>query len=226
MKQALIKFLEGVMTEDRKELMLEVLSQRTKYITVVLEDIFQTQNASAVLRTCDCFGIHDVHVIENTNKFNINPKVVVGASKWLNVNKYNQLENNTRLALQKLKKQGYRIVATSPHENDIDLEEYDLNLGKTALVFGTELSGISDIVKEEADDFLKIPMYGYSESFNISVAAAISVHHLTHQMRKSNLHWHLTANERDDIYIDWMKKSIKKSDLLVQEFYERHTNNK
>lgn len=221
MKQALIEFLEDVMTNERKEVMLNVLSQRTRYLTVVLENIFQTQNASAVLRTCDCFGIQDVHIIENSNQFNINPQVVVGASKWLNLHKYNEQENNTRAVLQKLKQKGYRIVATTPHDKDINLEDYDLNLGKTALVFGTELTGISNIVEEEADDFLKIPMYGYSESFNISVAAAIIIHHLTHKMRQSNLKWQLNPEEKDTLYIDWMQKSIKKSDLLIKEFHER-----
>nr|WP_321452484.1 RNA methyltransferase [uncultured Carboxylicivirga sp.] len=222
MKQALIEFLENVMTEERKEMMLQILHERTRYITVVLEDIYQTQNASAVLRSCDCFGIQDVHVIENRNEFNINPKVVVGTTKWIDIHRYNEKENNTRDSLQSLKKQGYKIVATSPHDNDINLEDYNLDLGKTALVFGTELTGISDIVKEEADYFLKIPMYGFAESLNISVAAAITLHYLTHKMRNSDINWQLPKDEADNLYIDWMKKSIKKSDLLVQEFIERH----
>ncbi|MCU4164798.1 TrmH family RNA methyltransferase [Carboxylicivirga caseinilyticus] len=226
MKQALIEFLGKVMTEDRRETMINIINDRTRYLTVVLEDIFQTQNASAVLRSCDCFGVQDVHIIENRNSFNINPKVVVGTTKWLDIYRYKEQENNTRKALKDLKKQGYRIVATSPHHNDINLEEYDLNLGKTALVFGTELTGISDIVKEEADDFLKIPMHGFAESLNISVAAAISLHHLTYKLRQSNINWQLAPEERDDLYIDWMKKSIKKSDLLIQEFEERYTNQK
>jgi len=221
MKQALIEFLLDVMTDDRKDLMLNILHQRTRYLTVVLEDIFQTQNASAVLRSCDGFGVQDVHIIENRNSFNINPKVVVGTTKWLNLYRYNEKENNTREAIRHLKKQGYRIVATSPHDNDVTLDDLDLSAGKTALVFGTELTGISDIVKEEADDFLRIPMYGFAESLNISVAAAVTIHHLTHKLRKSDIKWQLPKNESDDLYIDWMKKSIKKSDLLIREFYER-----
>lgn len=221
MKKALIEFLENAMTDERKEVMQNILNQRTKYLTVVLEDIYQTQNASAVLRTCDCFGIQDIHIIENRNEFNINPKVVVGSTKWLNLKRYNEQENNTKSAIKQLKQDGYRIVATSPHENDVNLEDYDLSQGKTALVFGTELTGISKIIEEEADDFIKIPMYGYSESLNISVAAAISIHHLTYHMRQSKLEWQLTNDEADDLYIEWMMKSIKKSKLLVEEFYNR-----
>lgn len=226
MKKALIEFLENVMTEERKEQMRYVLSQRTKYLTVVLEDIYQTQNASAVLRTCDCFGVQDVHIIENRNQFDINPKVVIGSTKWLTLNKYNQEVNNTRTTLQHLKRNGYKIVATSPHDNDYNLEDLPIIDGKMAIVFGTEHTGISDIVKQEADAFMKIPMVGYSESFNISVAAAISIHHLTLKMRQSNIKWQLSEEESQDIHLDWMQKSIKKCDLLIEEFYERNKEHK
>ncbi len=226
MKKALIEFLEEVMTEERRDQMREVLSHRMKYLTVVLEDIYQTQNASAVLRTCDCFGVQDVHVIENRNKFDINPKVVIGSTKWLTINKYNENENNSRQAIQELKSKGYKIVATSPHDNDIDLEQYPIEDCKTALVFGTEFTGISDIVKEEADAFIKIPMFGYSESLNISVAAAVSIHHLTHRLRQSDINWELTEEESQNIHFDWLQKSIKKCDLVVKEFYERNKEGK
>lgn len=222
MKRALIDFLENVMTDDRREQMRSVLSQRTLHLTVVLEDIYQTQNASAVLRTCDCFGVQDVHIIENRNTFDVNPKVVIGSSKWLSLKKYNQAENNTRQALQELKKEGYKIVATSPHDDDINLEDYPIENHKTALVFGTELTGISEIVKDEADAFIKIPMVGYSESLNISVAAAVSIHHLGLRLRNSNALWQLNEEESQNIHLDWLQKSIKKCELLVQEFYERN----
>ncbi|MBI9015598.1 MAG: RNA methyltransferase [Clostridiales bacterium] len=200
--------------------MAQVLAHRTKYVTVVLEDIFQPQNASAVLRTCDCFGIQDVHIIENRNEFNVDPEVVMGSSKWISIHRYNQQQNNTREAIQKLKKQGYRIVATSPHKDDVNLESLDLNAGKLALVFGTELTGISDIVREEADEFMKIPMYGFTESFNISVSAAISMHHLKHRLHQSSIDWQLSEADRQQVYLQWLKQSIKKSDLLVDKFYK------
>jgi len=213
-------FLERFMTDERRDQMAQVLAQRTKYLTVVLEDIFQPQNASAVLRTCDCFGIQDVHIIENRNEFNIDPEVVMGSSKWISIHRYNQKQNNTREAIQKLKKQGYRIVATSPHKDDVNLESLDLNAGKLALVFGTELTGISDIVREEADEFMKIPMYGFTESFNISVSAAISMHHLKHKLQQSSIDWQLSEADRQGVYLQWLKRSVKKSDLLVDKFYK------
>ena len=140
--KGLIEYLSSVITEERYVQIQKVLQNRTRYLTVVLEDIYQSQNASAVLRTCDCFGIQDVHIIENKNEYNINPDVVQGASKWLSLSYYNERENNTLDAINKLKADGYRIVATTPHTNDVNLEEFDINSGKIALVFGTELTGI------------------------------------------------------------------------------------
>lgn len=214
------KFLEQFVTDERKQQMKEVLQYRTKYLTVVLEDIFQPQNASAVIRSCDCFGIQDIHVIENKNEYNINPDVVMGSSKWVSLHRYNQQKNNTREALKQLKNKGYRIVATTPHHDDVNLEDLNLDTGKLALVFGTELTGISDIVKEEADEYMKIPMFGFTESFNISVSAAVSLHHLKHKLHQSSINWQLNTDDYNLIYNQWLRRSIKKSDLLVKKYHQ------
>ena len=139
---------------------------RTRYLTVVLEDIFQSQNASAVLRTCDCFGIQDVHIIENRNPYEINPDVELGSAKWLNMNRYNKSGHNTLEAFTELRKKGYKIIATSPHKNDLMIQDLPIE-HKIALVFGSEREGLSDIALQNADAFVKIPMYGFTESFNI-----------------------------------------------------------
>jgi tRNA (guanosine-2'-O-)-methyltransferase len=220
MNKELIDFLSSFITDNRYSQLREVLKNRTRYITVVLEDIYQSQNASAVLRTCDCFGIQDVHIIENKNEYKINPDVALGASKWLSMNYYNKTENNTLDAINKLKADGYRIVATTPHTNDVNLEDFSLSDGKTALVFGTELTGISDIVYENADEFMKIPMYGFTESFNISVSAAVILHHLTYKLRNSDIDWQLEEDESDKLLLNWIRSSIKKSKLLEKRFYE------
>ncbi|MEA3450497.1 MAG: RNA methyltransferase [Bacteroidota bacterium] len=186
-----IEILEKFVTDKRKERFAEVLSNRTRYATVVLEDLFQPHNASAVLRSCDLFGVQDIHVIENQNEYTVNPEIAVGASKWLNTIKYNQQENNTLDAINKLKKQGYRIVATTPHTNDVELKDFDISKGKFALVFGSELPGITDIVRENADEFLKINMYGFTESFNISVSVALVLRELIEKLHKSDINWKL-----------------------------------
>ncbi len=217
--KGLIEYLSSVVTEERYVQIQKVLQNRTRYLTVVLEDIYQSQNASAVLRTCDCFGIQDVHIIENENEYNINPDVVQGASKWLSLNYYNKKENNTLDAINKLKADGYRIIATTPHTNDVNLEEFDISSGKTALVFGTELTGISETVKENADGFLKIPMYGFTESFNISVSAAIILHHLVFKLNESGVNWKLLPEESEDLLLNWLRISVKKSELVEKRYY-------
>jgi tRNA (guanosine-2'-O-)-methyltransferase len=220
----LIKYLEQFITTERLELFHKLLNQRTRYITVVLEDIYQSQNASAVLRTADCFGIQDVHIIENKNKYQINPDVALGASKWLNLVKYNQQKNNTLEAISHLRQKGYRIVATTPHTQDVSLEDFDLTQGKTALFFGTELKGLSNEMIDHADEFLKIPMFGFTESFNISVSAAIILHHLTTSLRKSEINWQLSDHEKEEILLTWLKKTIKKSSLLIDDFLSKKNN--
>ncbi len=220
MQTELFNFLSPHITEKRLSLFNRIIEYRTKYITVVLEDIFQPQNASAVLRSCDCFGIQDVHIIENRNEFEIDTEVSLGSSKWLSLNKYNQEENNSLAAIKHLKKNGYRIVATTPHLNDQELPDFDLSKGKTALVFGTELQGISDTIMNEADEFLKIPMFGFTESFNISVSAAVVMHHLTDKLRRSDINWRLTEEEKTEKKIEWIRSTLKKSELIEKRFWE------
>lgn len=217
----LIYHFERFVLPRRKNLINTLIRFRTKYITVVLEDIFQPQNASAVLRTCDCFGIQDVHIIENKNKYRLNPEVTLGANKWLTLYYYNKGENNSLTAIQSLKEKGYRIAATTPHVNGTNLEDFDLHKGKIALVFGTELKGLSDSVISKADEYIKIPMQGFTESFNISVSAAIILHHLTYKLRKSNLEWHLSENEMKEVKLAWLRKSVKNSKLLEKEFMKK-----
>ncbi len=211
-----IEILKKFVTEERFAKFLDVLKYRTRYATVVLEDIYQPHNASAVLRSCEIFGVQDIHIIENRNKYNPNPDVAVGASKWLNLIKYNGKENNTIDAIKKLKSQGYRIVATTPHRNDTELKEFDIERGKFALVFGSEMPGISDIVFENSDEFLRIDMYGFTESFNISVSVAIVLHYLIEKLHKSDINWQLTEKEKKEILLKWLKNSVKDADNILK----------
>ena len=220
MHSELLNYLSTLITPERLKLFDRIIEDRTRYITVVLEDIFQSQNASAVLRSCDCFGIQDVHIIENRNKFTLDTEVSLGSSKWLTMKKYNKKENNSLNAIKQLKKQGYKIVATTPHINDLELNNFNITSQKTALVFGSELPGVSEIIMNEADEFLKIPMYGFTESFNISVSAAIILHHLTLKMRNSEVKWHLNDVEKTEIKLQWLRNSIKKVKLIEKHFLE------
>ncbi|TNF45526.1 MAG: TrmH family RNA methyltransferase [Bacteroidetes bacterium] len=221
MKKELLQYLSAVVNPERLSLFNRIIENRTNYITVVLEDIFQPQNASAVLRSCDCLGIQNVHVIENRNEFQVDTEVTMGSSKWLTINRHSNNKNNSAEAIQHLKKMGYRIVATSPHSNDVDLPNFDIEKGKIALVFGSELPGISKVIMQEADEFLKIPMYGFTESYNISVSAAIILFHLTEKMRNSQtIDWQLSEDEKVDIKLQWIRNSVKKSKLIENRFWE------
>lgn len=216
--EALIEHFLKCITDERKALFEELIQKRTKYLTVVLENIYQPLNASAVLRSCDCFGIQDVHVIENYNEFKADKEVAMGASNWLTVNRYEKNENNTLDCIQSLKNRGYRIVATSPHNSQTDLINFDLSKGKTALFFGAELEGLSNLVLENADEYLHIPMYGFTESFNLSVSAAICLYEIRMKMEKENIKWQMTKDEKNQVLLDWLRCSIDRSEIVEDDF--------
>ena len=216
--EALIDHFLKCITDERKALFEELIQKRTKYLTVVLENIYQPLNASAVLRSCDCFGIQDVHVIENYNEFKPDREVAMGASNWLTVNRYDKNENNTLYCIQSLKNKGYRIVATSPHNSQTELINFDLSKGKTALFFGTEVEGLSDVVLENADEHLHIPMYGFTESFNLSVSAAICLYEMRMKMEKENIKWHMTEDEKNQVLLNWLRYSIDRSEIVEEDF--------
>lgn len=220
MNKELVNYLSQFVSETRRTKFDEVLNFRTRHITIVLEDLYQPHNASAVLRSCDIFGIQDIHIIENKNAYTVNKDIAMGAPKWLNLHKYRNSENNTLEAIKNLKAKGYRIVATSPNKNDVTIE--NLSVEKPlALFFGTELTGISETVLEHADEFVKIPMFGFTESFNISVSAALCIHALTSDLHKSDIDWHLSTAEKDELLLTWLRKSIRKVELIEKDFFEK-----
>ena len=189
--EALIDYFLKCITDERKALFEELIQKHTKYLSVVLENIYQPLNASAVLRSCDCFGIQDIYVIQNYNEFKPDREVAMGASNWLTINSYDKNENNTLECIQSLKNMGYRIVATSPCNSQTDLINFDLSKGKIALFFGAEIEGLSDLVLESADEHLHIPMYGFTKSFNLSVSAAICLYEMRMKMEKENIKWYM-----------------------------------
>ena len=217
----IIELLTNYITTDRLATLNKVLDERTEYISVVLEDIFQTHNASAVLRSCDCFGIQNVSFIENRYSYMENKDVAMGSSQWLSIRRFNQKENNTLDAISAMRNAGYRIVATTPHTNDILIKDLDLSKGKIALFFGSEKPGLSDIVMQNADEFVRIPMYGFTESFNISVSAALCLYELTAKLRNLNIDWHLSPQIRTDLLAQWMKLSARSAEGLIREYEKR-----
>lgn len=218
----LIDHLSGFITENRLSLFRKVLGERTRYITVVLEDIYQSQNASAVLRTCDCTGIQDVHIVEQQNEYEINRDVALGSNQWLTMHYYNEGSDNIFAAVQALKKSGYRIVATSPHKEGRSPESFDLSKGKAALLFGTELDGLTDRALELADEYIAIPMVGFTESYNISVSAALALYSLRKRLEGSTLAWKISEDERNELLLNWLRNSIRMSGKIEAKFLKEH----
>jgi tRNA (guanosine-2'-O-)-methyltransferase len=221
MTKELIEYLSQFVSDTRKEKFEQVLNYRTRHITIALEDLYQPHNASAVLRSCDIFGIQDIHIIENKHAYTVNKDIAMGSPKWLNLHKYRKAENNTLDCINSLKSKGYRIVATSLHEKGYEIK--DLPVDKPlALFFGTELTGISETVQEHADEFVMIPMYGFTESFNISVSAALCLHTMVTRLhQKTDIDWHLKEEEKDELRLNWLRKSIAKVELIEKDYLKK-----
>ena len=208
-----LNYLETILTENRSAKFLDVLSRRTKHFTVAIEDVFQLHNASAVMRSCEIFGIQELNIIEEKYGKTIDKEIAMGAQKWVDVNRF----NTTGACIADLKQKGYRIIATSPHENSCLLEDFDISQ-PAALFFGTERLGLSEDVLSQADGYLKIPMFGFTESINVSSSAAIIIQSLSSRLRHSDIKWQLTEDEMLEKRIDWARKSIKDIDYITQRY--------
>tara|TARA_B100000963_G_scaffold236775_1_gene207003 strand:+ start:8821 stop:9501 length:681 start_codon:yes stop_codon:yes gene_type:complete len=215
--ESLINHLKKFIVDERKELFEKKIKERTQHLTIVLENIYQGRNISASIRSADCFGIQDVHIIENNNFFNQDTSVSIGSEKWISLFRYNKKKENTKKTINKLKKDGYKIVVTTPHAKKKTLFDVDISQ-KIALLFGSEGDGCSETALNLADEQIKIPLYGFSESFNISVSVALCLQHLTYKLRNSNLNWKLSTNEKEKIMIKWLKRSVKSSENIEREF--------
>ncbi len=211
----LLNYLEGFLTENRKEGFLRVLKNRTKHFTIAMEDVYQLHNTSAVMRSCEVFGIQELNVIEQKFGKRIDTEIAMGAQKWVDVFRYNSVQS----CMDEMRAKGYQIIATTPHDESCFLHEFDITK-PAALFFGTERDGLSQEVLDQADGFLKIPMVGYTESLNISVSAAIIIQDITTRLRQSAINWHLTEEEIWEKRLDWNRKSIKDIDFIERKYLE------
>jgi tRNA (guanosine-2'-O-)-methyltransferase len=219
-----IEYLEQFVTEKRRNLFKKVLEDRTRHFTIAIEDIFQPHNASALVRSCDIFGVQDMHVIENKYKFYASRLVAKGAQKWIDFSMYNQKNtNNTLDCIENLRNKGYQIIATTPHNESCVLQDFDVSK-KSAFFFGVEKGGLSNDVMDNADGYLKIPMVGFTESLNISVAAAIILQNTHDRLKKSDVEWQLSEIEKSEKYMDWMEKTIKSIKKIKENYYSKITN--
>jgi len=213
-----LDYLWEFIPPNKQRLFKERVKTRTRFLTLALEDIYQPQNASAVMRTCDCFGVQDIHIIENRNEWEYNPEVERGSSKWLSISRYNSNPDNSATCVQTLKSNGYEIVATTPH-SEFTIDSF-IPKKPLALVMGTEKKGVSDTVLKEADHLLSIPMVGFTESLNLSVAAAICIHQIIKRLKNSEINWMVNEEQANEILTDWCKKTVKNHKIYLKRYSE------
>lgn len=213
MDTELLKHLQTYLTEQRNNRFQKVISERTRHFTVVTEDVYQLHNTSAVMRTCDVFGIQDLNVVEEKVSKRIDKEIAMGAQKWVDFKRYHSIKE----CIKDLKNNEYQIIATTPHDNSTMLHDFDVSK-KSAFFFGKESDGLSDTVMDAADGFLKIPMYGFTESLNISVSAAIILQSVVSKMKQTNVKWQLSEEEKFELEMQWLKKTIKASEEIIERY--------
>lgn len=219
MKNELLQAFYQLIPEVKGQLFEEIAAQRTRYLTVLLEEIFQEHNASAVLRSCDCFGIQELHVVESKNQYKVQRDIARGAGRWVDLFNYNEGATPLLDAVSKLKSQGYKIAALTP---DAELSIFDLPLDQpVALSFGTEWEGISDEIREIADYKVSIPMVGFTESFNVSVSVALTLQALRQRLIESDIDWKLNAEDQTDIKLKWCQRYMRNGDVVRRELEKR-----
>ena len=212
---AYLNFLENMLTDNRKDKFLKILENRTIHFTMVVEDVFQMHNTSAVMRSCEVFGIQELSIIEQRYGKTIDKEIAMGAQKWVDITSFDDVQT----CINTIKEKGYQVIATTPHENDCLLDDFDITK-PSALFFGTERDGLSAEILEQADGFLKIPMVGFTESLNISVSAAIIIQNLMSRLRKSDIKWQLTKEEMLEKRLTWTKNSIKDIKRIEERYFE------
>jgi tRNA (guanosine-2'-O-)-methyltransferase len=216
---ARIDRLKPFLSPERLARMEAVLAWRTRFLQVVLEDIYQPHNAAACLRSCDCFGVQEVHVIEKRNNFDPSENVALGAEKWLTLKRWKEQTANpnpTFACLEDFRQRGFRIVVTTLEPPSVPPPEVPLDR-PLALVFGTEETGVSTTALEAADTRLHLPMYGFTQSFNISVSCALALQALTARIHGlPAARWELPEAEKQALLADWMFKSIRGARQILQ----------
>lgn len=214
------EFYSQYLTERRIRLIDEVLSRRTNYIHLVSEDVYQEHNASALIRTCDCFGVQGMSILQHYNEAKISPKMSKGAHKWIDLTIVEAQHSYGLRYLESLKKKGYKLVATIPTVNAHTAETLPLD-HPIALLFGAEKFGLDAKIIEMADYHLSIPMVGFSESLNVSVSAGIILSTLSARLRSGNMNWQLREDEILAMRAKWAWRSCRSPKTLLQELIKK-----
>ena len=211
--QKIFQHLQQFLTDERLEKINHFAPESSDFVLPVIEDVFQFRNAAAIVRSVEACGFHKIIAMESEHEFNPNLRVTKGAETWVEVEK---LPHNLD-SLREIKNRGYKILAVSPENNATMLSDYDLK-EPVALVFGTEAAGVSKEILDFADETLAIPMYGFTQSFNVSVAAAICVYELKQKLLRSNLDYKLSEEKLWEMKVRWAMNSIKSGEQILAKY--------
>jgi tRNA (guanosine-2'-O-)-methyltransferase len=216
-QEEILSYFQQFLSTHKIELFEKKVLDRTRHFTLVLEDLFHPHNASAILRNADCLGLQDIHLIENNHQFKNEKDISLGSRKWLNLKRYNDFDTTSPTCIEQLKEKGYTIAVLSPHHTDIAINEYPIDQ-KTAFILGAEKTGLTEYSLQNADVHVNVPMYGFTESYNVSVTAALTLYDVIHRIRKSNLNWQLNKDEQWEVKLAWTLRSIKSKRELIDLF--------
>lgn len=220
--ELIINYLKEFVLSNRYQLFKNKIEERTKYASVLIENVYQSHNASAIIRTCEALGFQDLYIFERKNTFSPNDEISLGSNKWINIYKYNEKHHSFCQLIKDLKQKNYRIVATSPEPKSKSIYDFNLEKGKCIFLFGTELSGLTEEAISLADEYVKIPIYGFTESFNVSVSVGIIMNYVSHELRKSNIAYQLTKEEKEEILIKWLISSIPSGNKILDRFLQQY----
>ena len=212
-KQQIYEHLSRFLSSERLSAIEKQSAGSSRFILPVLEDVFQFRNAAAIIRSVEACGFHQVVAMEKRNTFDPNLEVTKGAENWVAVEKM----PHAMESLQKIKSRGYKMVAVSPERDAVSLPDFVINQ-PVALVFGTEWHGVSENFLEFCDETVSIPMYGFTSSFNVSVAAAICIYDLKQKLIQNHIHHFLSEDEQQDLKIRWALNSIKSGRQILERF--------
>ena len=212
-----LTYLQSFMLEGSIARFKEMLEERTRHLTIVMDNVVDPYNISAVMRTAECFGIQDLHLLETDRPFKAARKIQRGSVQWVDLYKYKPGEESALQCIRQLKDKGFKIVATTPHTRQQSVAELDITQ-PIALVLGQERDGVSELMKQHADEFVVIPMQGFTESLNISVAASIMIYELNKRLRESSINYHLSEKEKFNIMAKWTYNSLENAEGILKNF--------
>ncbi len=211
--QKIFEYLQQFLTEERRQKIEHFSRESSDFVLPVIEDVYQFRNAAAIVRSVEACGFHKIVAMESENEFNPNYRVTKGAENWVEVER---LSHNLE-SLKQIKNRGYKIVAVSPENNAKQLSDFNIS-EPIALVFGTEKEGVSKEILDFADETLAIPMYGFTKSFNVSVAAAICVYDLRQKLESSKINFKLSEDKLWEMKVRWAVNSIKSGEQILEKY--------